>query len=645
MQRLVPALVLALLLGAFLWLLGISVIAATRQRRRSRFRILSQGRTAEALITSIAPESESDRCRVSFSFQPELTGPRIEGTQQSTLAAVKALGLAEGSQVRVHYLPKSPRCAFIDALAVAERIAAVKTTAAGRPLEAPPPSVYFISYGAPVRRTPAANAFRWSGDGDITIAGEVVRFTAQRARPFWFPKVTDEEFPRSAIANVEVFDNTVRCEITARFKIPRALQFWAVNAQEAKAIGASLPASRTSTFVPQLAERAAFNARLLEVTPRAPITPVLIGVNVVMFLIAAALGGGIFVPNAEVMIRLGSDYTPLTAAGEWWRLLTSTFLHFGILHLAFNMWALWVNGVLVERLYGSTRYLMLYLVAGVAGSVTSFLWHPFVNGAGASGAIFGVLGALFAYFLRTDSGVPQSVLKAQRNAAGIFIVVSLLNASRVKGIDNAAHLGGVAAGFLMGWLLCRPLDARRDEEDWTGQWMRAFAVVLGSVLFVGYYLSSGQWHPRMIHDASGRPVSFAELAPPPRTFDGVTLGMTSDELLRVKGKPIHEERNAWAYTSGDPPHCGILDVYLSERSDRGPARVWGVLFVGKADAEPAGVSDLMGFTRQDLLVRYGVPAGEYAGRPGSQYVYFHNGILVWLDADKVRAYGVWERRQ
>jgi len=160
-----------------------------------------------------------------------------------------------------------------------------------------------------------------------------------------------------------------------------------------------------------------------------------------------------------------------------------------------------------------------------------------------------------------------------------------------------------------------------------------------------YYLSSGQWHPRVIHDASGRTVSFAELTPPPHTFDGVTLGMTSDELLRAKGKPTHEERRAWAYSSGEPPHCGILDVYLTERSDQSPPRVWGVLFVGKPDAEPSGLSDLMGFTRQDLLVRYGVPAGEYAGRAGSRYVYFHNGILVWLDADKVRAYGVWERRQ
>src|SRR5579864_7899035 len=233
MQPVVAALVPALLLGAVLGLLGISMIAAIRQRRRSRFRILSQGQVAEALITSIVAEGDSDRCRVSFSFQAELTGPRVEGSQESSLAALKALGLAEGSQVRVHYLPKSPRCAFIDALAVAERIAAVKTTAAGTALEVSPPAVFFISYGAPARRTPAANAFRWSGDGDITVAGEVVRFSAQRARPFWFPRVIEEEFPRSAIANVEVFDGTVRCEITAHQKKPRALQFWAVNAREA----------------------------------------------------------------------------------------------------------------------------------------------------------------------------------------------------------------------------------------------------------------------------------------------------------------------------------------------------------------------------------------------------------------------------
>src|SRR5215469_1019027 len=112
MERLVAAVVAALLIGAFLWLICIAIFAAILQRRRDRFRIISKGQTAEALITSVVPEGNSGGCRVRFSFQPEVAGPRIEGTQRSSLAALKTLGLAEGSYIRVHYLPKSPRYAF-----------------------------------------------------------------------------------------------------------------------------------------------------------------------------------------------------------------------------------------------------------------------------------------------------------------------------------------------------------------------------------------------------------------------------------------------------------------------------------------------------------------------------------------------------
>jgi len=647
MQRLLAALPSLIVFGAVFCFLGTAIVAGIRQRRRDRRRILAEGTSAEAVITEVITDRRSDGCRVRCRFQPDIAGPHLQTTQKSTLAALKSLGLGDGSSVRVYYLTKWPRYAFIKELAVAERVEAI-TSADGRAeAEALTVSVYFIAYvGRGAKK--ATNAFRWTGDGDITISEKAVRFTAKRARRFWFPKVVEQEFARVTIANVEVFDNTVRCEISEPHQKSRALQFWAVNAEEAKAIGARLPDSKTATFVPQLAERAAFNARLLEVSPGAPVTPVLIGINVVLFIVVAALGGGIFVPNGEVLIRLGSDYTPLTAAGEWWRLLTSTFLHFGIMHLAFNMWALWVNGVLAERLYGSTRYLTLYLVAGVAGSVTSFLWHPFVNGAGASGAIFGVLGALFAYFLRTDSGVPKSVLKAQRNAAGIFIVVSLLNAARVRGIDNAAHLGGVAAGFVMGWLLCRPLEVKRDEQDWTGQWVRALIVVGASVLLVGYYLRSGQWHPRVVHDASGRPVSFAELAAPPHTFGGVTLGMTSAEVMRAKGRPVQEEHQQWVhwmYNSVDSARDGLLDVYFTDSSGESPARVWAVLFWGKRDAEPQSMANLLTFSRQDLVMRYGSPVSEADAGENSRYLYFGNGIMVYLERDKVIAYGVYTLQQ
>jgi membrane associated rhomboid family serine protease len=641
MHGLAPALVPVLIVAVVIGLASIPVAASVIQRRRDRRRILADGRTADAQIARLTPDTRSGLCQVHFTFEPEAGSAQVECRQRSTLGAAQSIGLAEGSRIRVHYLPKWPRYAFNEALVVAERTLAFKADPAGvGPSATAAPSVHFISFVDPKLGVAPANGFRWSGDGDIAIGGELVQFTARRARPFWFPKRIQARFPLSAVANVEVFENTVRCELAETGMKSKSVQFWAVSADEAKAIGAQLPDGKTASFAPQLAEQAAFQAKLREVTPRAPVTPVIIALNALMFLIAVALGGGIMVPNVEVLIRLGSDYTPLTAGGEWWRLLTSTFLHFGLLHLAFNMWALWVNGIVTERLYGSSRYLLIYLVAGVAGSVTSFLWHPFVNGAGASGAIFGVLGAVLAYFLRTDTGIAKSVLVKQRNAAGLFIVVSILNAARFPGIDNAAHLGGLAAGFVLGLLLCRPLEARREEEDWTGQWVRALTVVVGSALVVGYSLTNGQLRPRVIRDPSGRAILPAELLPPPRTFGGVTLGMTEAQVLAVKGKPVQQRPADWFYNSIDEAHDGLLEVVFTTPEVPNAPIVRAVVFWGRREAEPPEMADLLPLNRDGLEARYGRPRGDRTVAPNFTYLYFANGIVVCLEGDRVKAYGV-----
>ena len=138
----------------------------------------------------------------------------------------------------------------------------------------------------------------------------------------------------SNIVNVERFDATVRLEIIEPDKKTCKLQFVAVNAEAAESIAKILPSTKTGAFTPLLAEGAAFNAALLAVTPNTPVTLVLIAANVFLFLVATALGGGLFKVDPEVMIRLGTDYTPLTLAGQWWRLLTSIFLHFGFFHIA-----------------------------------------------------------------------------------------------------------------------------------------------------------------------------------------------------------------------------------------------------------------------------------------------------------------------
>jgi rhomboid protease GluP len=121
------------------------------------------------------------------------------------------------------------------------------------------------------------------------------------------------------------------------------------------------------------------------------------------------------------------------------------------------MWALYVGGRLAERLFGSQAFALLYLAAGLAGSLGSLIWNPAVNSAGASGAIFGVYGAMLAFFLRKHSVIPPAIISEQRWSGISFIGFNLMNGFSHAGIDNAAHIGGLGVGFVMGLVLARPL--------------------------------------------------------------------------------------------------------------------------------------------------------------------------------------------
>ena len=128
-----------------------------------------------------------------------------------------------------------------------------------------------------------------------------------------------------------------------------------------------------------------FSQRLTAATPRAYITQLLVALNVGYFVVMAALGVSVLGGHTEEYLRYGANFAPLTTGGEWWRLVTCMFVHIGILHLAFNMWALWDSGRLTERLFGNGWFAALYLFAGVSGSCASMLWNQHVISAGASG--------------------------------------------------------------------------------------------------------------------------------------------------------------------------------------------------------------------------------------------------------------------
>ncbi len=205
----------------------------------------------------------------------------------------------------------------------------------------------------------------------------------------------------------------------------------------------------------------AFQLALRAVTPRLWVVPGLILLNVAVYGVMVLSGVAPFSPQAGALVAWGADYGPASLGGEPWRLLTSTFLHFGLIHLLMNMVVLGDAGPIVERLYGHVRFLALYLAAGLCGSLASLAVHPQAVGAGASGAVFGVYGALGAFLLREGKAIPTPELLRLSRVAGAFIGYNLLFGLSHAEIDAAAHVGGLLAGAGAGALLARPLNPAR----------------------------------------------------------------------------------------------------------------------------------------------------------------------------------------
>ena len=180
------------------------------------------------------------------------------------------------------------------------------------------------------------------------------------------------------------------------------------------------------------------------------VTPTLVAMNVAYFLAMVSVGVPVTSPTAMDVLPFGANFGALTINGEWWRLLSSTFIHFGVLHLAFNMWCLWSLGNIAERLFGNGRFLLIYLLSGLSGSAASLLWHPDVVSAGASGAVFGIAGALAAFIYLARIHLPERAARDLLTSIVIFIAFNLAFGFTVPGIDNAGHLGGLLIGAVLG---------------------------------------------------------------------------------------------------------------------------------------------------------------------------------------------------
>jgi rhomboid protease GluP len=187
---------------------------------------------------------------------------------------------------------------------------------------------------------------------------------------------------------------------------------------------------------------------------------VLLAINVVMFLLTEFLtfryqrATGVSFDDAfsQVLYLLGAKYGPAIDAGQYWRFLTPMVLHGGWIHLGFNCYALYVLGPGTERIFGTKRFLAIYLMAGFAGSIASY-FHSAGLSIGASGAIFGLIGALAAFYYSVRSFIGAEASRQQVTQLVSMAAINLVIGFSIPAIDNSAHIGGLITGALAGFVL------------------------------------------------------------------------------------------------------------------------------------------------------------------------------------------------
>jgi rhomboid protease GluP len=225
-------------------------------------------------------------------------------------------------------------------------------------------------------------------------------------------------------------------------------------------------------------------------------TWILLAIIILIYLLEEISGGS---QNTQVLIRFGANYGPLVSRGQYWRLFTANFLHIGITHILFNGYALYILGQETEALYGSPRFLAIFLLTCLSGAIVSFAFTYGLS-AGASTGIVGLIGTEVAFFVRNRKVFGQFSSRRLTNLLFIGIINIVIGLSN-PGIDNFGHLGGLIGGLILGWLLCpfykvEPLDNGThrivDLNSLRSEWI---GVLLFCVLLVTAFFGALSLHP------------------------------------------------------------------------------------------------------------------------------------------------------
>jgi membrane associated rhomboid family serine protease/Tfp pilus assembly protein PilF len=281
--------------------------------------------------------------------------------------------------------------------------------------------------------------------------------------------------------------NCVQCgRQLSGFSFGKKLCQWCVLNEKAKR-GEDVPVQRVEP-VPWMRQHSSSMA----------VTQGIFGINVAVF-IAMALAGVSMLSNpaGEDLVHWGANFGPLTVSGQWWRLLTCVFIHGGLLHIAFNMWCLWDLGRLAESVYGHWTFACVYLITGLSASLASVIWNPSILSVGASGAIFGIAGALISSFYLGEFSLPREAMSGMLRSVVMFVGYNLFFGAVIARTDNAAHIGGLLMGLLLGALIAKVAPAPDDF------FRRITVLLVGVLLVAGAMMWLQRARAYMFHGQSG----------------------------------------------------------------------------------------------------------------------------------------------
>jgi membrane associated rhomboid family serine protease len=221
--------------------------------------------------------------------------------------------------------------------------------------------------------------------------------------------------------------------------------------------------------------------RLTDSDAKHYVTTGFLAINIIVFVAMVFSGDSPLDPSGQTLIRFGGTRGMHSLFFEQWRLLTSTFVHGGILHIAINMWCLWDLGGLTERIFDRWIYFLMYIFCGVAGMMAASWWNPRTITVGASGAIFGIVGALIAALYLGKLPIDRHAIQGTLRSVLIFAGLSLFWGVAVSSnVSNAAHIGGLVTGLALGAIMAPSLTWSNGKRQMFG-----LVVFFGATIIIG----------------------------------------------------------------------------------------------------------------------------------------------------------------